>query len=70
MCGGGHCSGAPVAKNPSSQGRGLSVIPGQGTRSPVPQLSMHTPQLKIPPAAMEIKDSVCQNQDPVQPNKS
>ena len=58
-----------VAKNPSSRGRGLGAIPGQGTRSPMSQRSIHTPQLTVPPAATKIKDSVCHNQDPVQPNK-
>ena len=47
--------GGPVAKTPHSQCRGAGLIPGQGTRP-------HMPQLKI-------KDFMCCNQDPTQPNK-
>ena len=34
---------------------GLGLIPGQGTRSPMPQLRVRLPQPKIPHAAMEIE---------------
>ena len=34
---------------------GLSLVPGQGTRSPTPQLRAQMPQLKIPHAAMKIE---------------
>ena len=41
--------GGPVAKTLHSQSRGLSSIPGQGTRSHMLQLlvRVHMPQLKI-----------------------
>ena len=35
---GGYFPGSPVAKTPCSQFRGLSSIPGQGTRFYMPQL--------------------------------
>ena len=41
---------------------GLGSIPAQGTRS-------HLPQRKIPSAATKVKDPMCINSDPVQPNK-
>ena len=46
--------GGPVAKIPCSQCRGLGVIPGQRTRS-------HMPQLRIPHPAAKIKDPMCYN---------
>ena len=39
--------GGPVAKTPHYQRRGPGLIPGQGTRSYMPQLSVHRLQLKI-----------------------
>ena len=45
----------PSAERPGS-------IPGQGTRSHMPQLRVRVPQLKIPHAAT--KDLVCHNEDP------
>ena len=53
--------GGPVAKTSHSQYRSLCSIPGQGTRS-------HILQLQIPRVAMKIKDPVCCNSDPAQPN--
>ena len=38
---------------------GLGSIPGQGTRSHMPQLRVRVPQLKIPHATT--KDPVCRN---------
>ena len=37
--------------------RGLGSIPGQGTRSHMPQLSVHIPRLKI----LQLKDPACHN---------
>ena len=34
----------------ASNGRGSGSIPGRGTRSHIPQLSVHMPQLKTLPA--------------------
>ena len=45
--------GDPVAKTPRSQCRGLGSIPGQGTRSHMPQLKK-----KIPQATMKTEDFV------------
>ena len=53
---------APNAGDPGS-------IPGQGTRSHMPQLRVHKQQLKIPCAATKIKDPVYFNKDLVQPKK-
>ena len=50
---------APNASGPGS-------IPGQGTRSHMPQLRVHMQQLEIQCAKMKIKDS---NQDSAQPSK-
>ena len=50
-----------VAKTPHFQYRSLCSIPGQGTRS-------HMLQQQIPRVAMKIKDPVCLNSDPAQPN--
>ena len=49
----GDFPGGPVAKTPCSQRRGPGSIPGQGTRSCVPQLRAHMPPRwsKILPAA-------------------
>ena len=41
---------------------GPGLIPGQGTRS-------HMPQLKILNVAAKIGDGMCHNQGPAQPNK-
>ena len=43
--------GGPENKTPSSQWEGLGSIPGQGTRSHMPQLRVHMLQLKLPHAA-------------------
>ena len=40
---------------------GLSSIPSQGTRSYIPQLRVHTLQLKILNAAIKMEDTVCHN---------
>ena len=40
---------------------GLGSIPGQGTRSHMPQLRVYTPQLKIPQATTKDKDLACPN---------
>ena len=37
----------PVAKTLAPDARGLGSIPGQGTRSRMPQLTVHMLQLKI-----------------------
>ena len=39
----------------------LGLIPSQGTRSCMQQLTVHLPQLKIPQAITKIKDSECHN---------
>ena len=36
---------------------GPGLIPGQGTRSHIPQLTFHIPQLKIPLVVRKIKKS-------------
>ena len=41
----GHFPGGPMAKIPSFQSRGLSLMPAQGTRSCMPQLRSHMWQL-------------------------
>ena len=46
----GDFPGGAVAKTPHSQGRGLGLIPHQGS---------HMLQLKIPNATVKIKDSAC-----------
>ena len=43
----GDFPGGPVAKTLHSQCRGLGSVPGQGTRSHMPQLRIHTLQQKI-----------------------
>ena len=53
----GDVPDGPVAKTPYPQCRGLGSIPGQGTRSLMPQLRVH----KIPHAAMKIENPTCQN---------
>ena len=50
--------GGPVAMTPYFQCRGL---PGQGTRSHMPQIRVCLPQRKILHAAKEIEDPVCCN---------
>ena len=51
-------SGGPLAKKaPSSQCKVLSSIPGQRTKSVVPQLRFHMPQLKTPHATNKIPHS-------------
>ena len=45
--------------DPNAGGQGL--IPGQGTRSCMPQLRVHIPQLKIPHATPQIEDAACHN---------
>ena len=46
----------PVAKTLASSARGPGSIPGQGTRSHMPQLTVCMLQLKIPPKARKIGD--------------
>ena len=61
---------------PNAEGPGS--IPGQGTRSQMPQLRAGMPQLKIPCAASQrphmaqltIEDPMCCNYEPEQPDKS
>ena len=48
--------------------RGLGLIPGQGTRSYMPQLRVHMLQ-KIPPAAMKMEEPACYDWDLAQENK-
>jgi len=52
-------SGCPVAKIPHSQCRRPRFNSGQGTRSHIQQLRVHTPQLKISYAARKIEDPGC-----------
>ena len=59
----GDVPDGPVAKTPYPQWRGLGSIPGQGTRSLMPQLRVHKPSLKIPHAAMKIENPTCQNKN-------
>ena len=47
--------GGPVARTLGSQCRGPGFNPCQGTRSYVPQLRVHIPQLKIPACAPQLK---------------
>ena len=47
---------------------GPGSIPGQGTRSHMPQPRVRMPQVKILPATT--KNPACHNQDPAQPNQS
>ena len=47
----------------------LDLIPGQGTRSPMLQLRVRVPQLKMPQAKRKIEGPTCHNQDLLQPNK-
>jgi len=65
----GDVSDCSMAKTPHPQCRGLGSIPGQGTRSLMPQLRVHKPSLKIPHAAMKIENPTCHNQNLAQPNK-
>ena len=46
---------------------GLGLIPGQGNRSHMPQLRVRMPQLKTPRAIEKIEDSMCCNEDLLQP---
>ena len=46
--------GGPVVKNMPSEAGDVGSIPGQGTRS-------HMPQLKIPHDSMKTEDPVCYN---------
>ena len=46
--------GGPMANSLCSQCRGLRFNPWSGTRSHMLQVTVHTPQLKIPQAAMKI----------------
>ena len=45
--------------NVGGRGWGLGSIPGQGSRSHMPQLRVHMPQLKILHAATKIEDPMC-----------
>ena len=55
-------SDGPVAKTPGFQCRGpRGSILGQGTRSHMPQLGVHMPELKS-------ADPACCSEDPTQPN--
>ena len=59
----GAFPGGPVAKTPHSQCRGgLGSIPGQGTRSQVPQLRVHMPPLNILSTITKTRHSqICKN---------
>ena len=58
----GAFPGGPVAKTPHSQCRGLGSIPGQGTRSQVPQLRVHMPPLNILSTITKTQHSqICKN---------
>ena len=62
---------APNARGPRS---GPGLIPGQETRSHMPQLRVHMLQLKIAPATTEDpaccnEDPACGNEDLEQPNE-
>ena len=48
---------------------GLGLILGQGTRSYMLQLRIHTLQLKIPHSITKMEGPERHNLDPVQPNK-
>ena len=47
---------------------GLSSIPGQGTKSHMPQPRVLVMQVKISHGATKTEDPVCHNQDLLQPN--
>ena len=47
----------------------LGSIPGQGTKSHMPQLRMFMPQLNIPHVARKTEDTKCHNEELAQPNK-
>ena len=53
----GYFPGGPVAKTLHSQCRGLGSVPGQGTRSHVLQLRIHTLQQKILCGLTKTEDS-------------
>ena len=53
--------GGPVAQTLYSQCRAPSLIPGQGTRSHMPQLRVHMTQLKILHVARKTEDLECHN---------
>ena len=57
----------PVAKTPRSQCRGPGLIPGQGTRSHLPQLRVPMPQLRVP--MLQLKDLTCGIKDPKSGNE-
>jgi len=53
--------GGSKAKTPRSQYRRPGLIPGQGTRSHMPQVKVHMLQLKI--THTSTKNSTCLNKD-------
>ena len=61
--------GGPVAKTLGSQCRGLGSIPGQGTRSHILQLRVHTLQLKNTHATVKMEELKGHDEDLAQPNK-
>ena len=58
-----------LAKLHAPNAEGLGSIPGQGTRSDMPQLRVHIPQLKVPHTATRMEDPTCYNKDLAKPNK-
>ena len=48
----------PVAETLCSHCRGPGLIPDQGSRSSMPQITVHVPILKIPHAAAKIQHSL------------
>ena len=66
-----------MAETLCSQSRGPGSIPGQGSRSHLPQLRVHMPQLQIPQAGIKrilhattkIEGPACHSWGPVKANK-
>ena len=55
VCQFGDLPGSPVVKTLPSNAVGPGSIPGQGTRSHMPQLRVHMPQLRSPRAANQTR---------------
>ena len=53
----------------ASRAGGLGSAPGRGTRSHMPQLGVHTPQLRTLQATRKTEYPACCVYDPVRPNK-
>ena len=66
----GGFPGGPVAETPRSQFRGLGFDSWLGTRSHTATTKkFHVQQLKVPQAAVKMRDPRCHSQDPARPNK-